>query len=89
MLKKVILKGIKLYQKFFSPIFSTFFNLHCRYYPSCSEYARLAILEWGIFKGSYLALKRFFRCNPFLPGGVDFPPSKNSKNSLKKEKFYG
>lgn len=95
MLKKIFLKGINLYQKFFSPIFSIYLNTHCRFYPSCSEYARLAILEWGVLKGSYLTVKRFLRCHPFSKGGIDYPPAKNSpaknsfKNSLKEEKDYG
>jgi putative membrane protein insertion efficiency factor len=43
----------------------------CRFYPSCSHYGYQAIYKHGALKGSFLALKRLFRCNPFNPGGYD------------------
>lgn len=46
----------------------------CRFVPTCSEYARQAVLEHGLTRGSWLALKRLARCHPFHPGGYD-PPS--------------
>lgn len=86
MWKNILINLLSFYQRVISPFISIHLNLHCRYYPSCSEYARMAIMEWGALKGSYLALKRFLRCNPFFPGGVDFPPTKKLSNE---EKFYG
>lgn len=47
----------------------------CRYLPSCSVYAEQAIEEWGLPKGSALALKRLLRCHPFSAGGWDPVPS--------------
>jgi putative membrane protein insertion efficiency factor len=79
MLKKLFFKAIKLYQIGLSPFLSIHLGIHCRYYPSCSEYARSVIAEWGIMKGGLLALKRFLKCNPFFTGGVDLPPQKNFK----------
>ncbi len=76
MLKNLFLKAIRLYQIGLSPFLSIHFGIHCRYYPSCSEYARVVISEWGIMKGGLLALKRFLRCNPLFTGGVDLPPRK-------------
>jgi putative membrane protein insertion efficiency factor len=45
----------------------------CRFTPTCSEYARLAILKHGPGRGGLLAAGRILRCQPFHPGGVDLP----------------
>jgi len=46
----------------------------CRYYPTCSHYGYQAIYKYGAIKGSFLAIKRIFRCNPFSAGGIDPVP---------------
>ncbi|MGD8721226.1 MAG: membrane protein insertion efficiency factor YidD [Desulfobacterales bacterium] len=46
----------------------------CRFYPSCSQYANLAIDRYGVVKGSYMAIRRLLRCHPFHPGGFDPVP---------------
>jgi uncharacterized protein len=46
----------------------------CRFSPSCSEYARLALIEHGFLGGLWLTVKRIGRCHPFHPGGYDPPP---------------
>lgn len=48
----------------------------CRFYPSCSEYAELAIGQVGAVRGSALAVWRVLRCSPLTKGGVDYPPSR-------------
>ena len=45
----------------------------CRFTPTCSEYARLALLKHGLMRGLALAAGRLLRCQPFHPGGVDLP----------------
>jgi putative membrane protein insertion efficiency factor len=45
----------------------------CRFTPTCSEYARLAIEKDGAWRGSARALGRILRCHPLHPGGVDLP----------------
>jgi putative membrane protein insertion efficiency factor len=45
----------------------------CRFSPTCSEYARLALLKHGFWRGSFLAAGRLLRCQPFHPGGIDLP----------------
>jgi len=45
----------------------------CRFTPTCSEYARLALLKHGLLRGGALATGRVLRCHPFHPGGVDLP----------------
>jgi len=72
--KKIFLKLIRFYQKFLSldsgcfPFFSPFFY-HCRFYPTCSDYAYQAILKYGILKGGIKAILRILKCNPFSKGG--------------------
>jgi len=63
---------IKAYQKLISPLLTP----RCKYYPSCSTYAELAISEFGV-KGFFMSISRLVRCNPFSNGGVDYP-SKNA-----------
>ena len=45
----------------------------CRYSPTCSEYARLAVLRHGAGKGSLLAVRRLLSCQPLSAGGIDLP----------------
>ena len=49
----------------------------CKFTPTCSEYGYDSVKRFGIFKGNYLALKRFIRCNPWSkPGQYDPVPEK-------------
>ena len=61
---------IRFYQVFISPLFPPC----CRYYPTCSSYALEAIKKYGPLKGSFLAIRRILRCNPFHKGGYDPVP---------------
>ncbi len=69
-MKKLFIWLVSLYQKYISPLKKPC----CRFYPSCSTYSIQAFQRFGAFKGLILTLKRFFKCNPFHPGGVDFVP---------------
>lgn len=52
----------------------------CRYWPTCSEYAREAVVSHGASRGSWLALRRLLRCHPWGGAGVDLvPPSPLAK----------
>ncbi|ABC77020.1 membrane protein insertion efficiency factor YidD [Syntrophus aciditrophicus] len=64
---KILIILIRLYQILISPLFAPC----CRFYPSCSEYAIIAVRKHGLSKGSRLALIRLFKCHPFHPGGYD------------------
>ena len=43
----------------------------CRFYPTCSEYTKQAIIKYGIIKGLWLGIKRISKCHPLNPGGYD------------------
>ncbi|MBR2453115.1 MAG: membrane protein insertion efficiency factor YidD [Clostridia bacterium] len=69
LLSFIIIKGISFYRHVISPLKPP----SCRFYPTCSEYAILAIQKYGPFKGSLKAVWRILRCNPFSKGGIDMP----------------
>lgn len=73
-MKFILLGLIKLYRMTLSKILPP----SCRYYPSCSEYAIIAVRRFGAVKGGYLAFKRILSCNPFGKGGFDYVPEKFS-----------
>jgi len=65
--KRALICLIKAYQYLISPALPP----ACRFYPSCSQYARQAVEKHGPFKGVYLAGRRLLKCHPFHPGGYD------------------
>ncbi|QZN85672.1 membrane protein insertion efficiency factor YidD [Cellulomonas sp. C5510] len=65
---------IRGYQRFLSPLTPP----TCRFYPSCSAYAVIALERHGVLKGTRLAVWRILRCNPWNPGGVDDVPPAGS-----------
>jgi uncharacterized protein len=74
-------RGAKLMQtaliallRFYKVAVSPLLGNRCRFYPSCSDYAREAIQYHGAAHGTYLAVKRLCRCHPFSAGGVDLVP---------------
>ena len=75
MLVKISLYLITLYQNIPGP-----WHDNCRYYPSCSNYAKEAITKYGFFKGWILAVKRILRCNPYGKRGYDPVPCNFKKN---------
>lgn len=56
---------------------------HCRFYPSCSEYALIAIKTHGVLYGLVLSIKRILRCNPWHAGGLDPVPKSKNKHKHK------
>jgi putative membrane protein insertion efficiency factor len=66
-IRAVLLGSIRVYQL----TVSGWLGGQCRFYPSCSAYAEVAIRGHGAAKGSLMAVWRVLRCNPFGAGGVD------------------
>lgn len=69
-MKKVLIFIINFYRRYLSGLkrYPT-----CRYIPTCSEYAILAIEKYGVIKGTGKAVWRLLRCNPWSKGGIDYP----------------
>ena len=61
MIAKIFILPIRFYRYFISPMFPP----SCRFHPTCSAYAIEVILKYGIFKGTYLAIVRISKCNPW------------------------
>ena len=59
-----------VYQRLISPLTPP----TCRYYPSCSQYAVIAVRRHGALRGTWLAVRRLGRCHPWAAGGVDDVP---------------
>ena len=69
-MKKIMINMIRWYQKHISCWLEAK-NIHCKYYPSCSEYTKQAIEKYGAGKGMILGIYRILRCNPFSKGGYE------------------
>lgn len=65
-MKKIAIKLINLYQS--TPLHS---HNMCRFIPTCSEYTKIKINEYGVLKGGFLGFKRILKCHPFGKSGYD------------------
>ncbi|MEE1169912.1 MAG: membrane protein insertion efficiency factor YidD [Anaerovoracaceae bacterium] len=70
MMKKAMIRSIRMYQRYLSPLKRT----KCPYIPSCSQYGLEAVEKYGAVKGGAMAAWRILRCNPFSSGGYDPVP---------------
>ena len=74
------IKLIKLYKIICSPLLGN----NCRYFTPCSEYSLQSLKKHGLFKGTFMGVRRIFSCHPFksLGGGSDFDfvPDQNQIN---------
>ncbi|MEI8385032.1 MAG: membrane protein insertion efficiency factor YidD [Nitrosomonadaceae bacterium] len=69
-MSRLIIGFIRLYQYFLSP----FLGPSCRFTPTCSDYACMALSKHGVFRGSLMSFGRILRCNPWCQGGHDPVP---------------
>jgi len=77
-LRKLAVAPIRLYQYCLSPLLPK----SCRFYPTCSAYAREAVMAHGLFRGAALTLLRLARCHPWNAGGYDpVPPIREPRES--------
>jgi hypothetical protein len=69
-----LLALIAFYRRRLSAPLHAFSTVHCKFVPTCSEYAEVAIATHGALRGSALAAWRLLRCHPFSLGGLDPVP---------------
>jgi len=77
--RSLAIGAIALYRAALSPMIHALNGPACRFEPSCSEYAREAIAEFGIVRGGAMSLWRIARCNPM--GGHGYDPVRHSSAS--------
>lgn len=75
MIRAALILLVRVYQRVFSPLLPP----ACRFHPSCSAYAAGALERHGALRGSWLAVRRIFRCHPWHPGGFDPVPDRGSE----------
>ena len=71
-MRRLLTLLIRAYRYGISPYLGT----HCRFEPSCSRYAEIAITRFGVLRGGGIALRRVLRCHPWHAGGVDPVPER-------------
>lgn len=76
-MKWLLMAVVHIYRWVISPMLGP----RCRYYPTCSEYALMALSHHGAIKGSWLTIKRVGRCHPGCEGGIDPVPGVPLRNS--------
>lgn len=72
---------IAFYRYFISPLLGP----RCRFYPTCSQYAEEAYKQFGLIRGTQLAIKRVLKCHPWHEGGIDLVPDNKSLTTVKKD----
>lgn len=71
-MKRAMFASLRFYKRNISPLLPP----ACRFTPTCSEYAMLAVERYGAAYGGYLAARRLLRCHPFAKGGYDPVPER-------------
>ncbi len=75
MIRWLLILLVKMYRRLVSP----FLPAACRFHPSCSAYALVALERHGALRGTWLAVRRVLRCHPFNAGGIDPVPELTPK----------
>jgi putative membrane protein insertion efficiency factor len=85
MMTRILLSGLAFYHRWLSPAVHTLGAGGCRYQPTCSEYAVVAIAIHGPVRGVGLAMWRLLRCHPFSRGGLDQVPNAAGARPIRHE----
>jgi len=81
-LARLMIACIRLYQRWLSP----WLGRHCRFHPTCSQYAIEAIQIHGVLRGTGYALWRILRCQPFCRAGHDPVPLKGGRGVYRRHR---
>ena len=76
MFKSLLIVLIDTYRYLISPLFPA----SCRFYPTCSQYAKEALIQFGVIKGGLLIIRRLSKCHPYHQGGFDPVPHFNNQD---------
>ena len=68
---RLLISLVRAYQVALSPLL----GCHCRFYPTCSDYAQQSIATHGAYRGIWLTTRRVLRCHPLCQGGHDPVPT--------------
>ncbi len=71
-MSRPIILLLRCYKRWLSPLLGT----RCRFDPSCSDYARVAVARFGALRGGWLGFCRMIRCQPLCAGGIDPVPDR-------------
>ena len=72
---RIVIRGLIGLIRLWQTLFSAWMAPSCRFVPSCSDYSIQALREHGIWRGSWLTVRRLSRCHPFGGSGLDEVPS--------------
>ncbi|MBT4885175.1 MAG: membrane protein insertion efficiency factor YidD [Legionellales bacterium] len=76
----MLVKLVTILVRFYQLVISCALPPCCRFFPSCSEYAKVALKDRGFLVGVVLIVWRLLRCNPLFKGGVDLVPVSKKGN---------
>ena len=86
---RLLLAILAFYKRWLSPAVHSLGGGGCKYLPTCSEYAAIAVATHGPLRGGALAAWRLLRCHPFAHGGFDPVPAARGNNDRRKDRFLG
>jgi putative membrane protein insertion efficiency factor len=72
--ERLVAALLSFYKSALAPLLHVLMPSQCKYLPTCSEYAYVAVVRHGWLRGSWLAVRRIGRCHPFAEGGHDPVP---------------
>jgi putative membrane protein insertion efficiency factor len=84
----VLVRVFDLYHLLIAPFLSAHSGSSCRFEPSCSRYARTALLRFGVCRGAYLTMRRVARCHPLGGHGYDPVPQTPAPTKTGFDRFH-